>query len=425
MSPRPDCATAGSRPIPRRLALATPFLLAACGTVERGTAVPQTLQDRTQVLGIPNARFFPDTQAAALFEEFAAASRREAQHLGLPPDTDPRRLPPANLLALSGGSDHGAFGAGVLVGWTELGTRPEFKLVTGISTGALTAPLAFIGSSKDPVLREVYTAVGPDQIFRMRDWVSIPFADALTDTRPLREMLARHMNEATVAQIAEGYRQGRLLLIGTTNLDAMRGVIWNIGAIAASGRPGSAALIRDLMLASASVPTFFPPVMIDVEAEGRTWQEMHVDGGAMAQTFLYPPALTQGRNLRTGALARERRAWVIRNARLGGEWQQTERGLLPISGRAISSMIASSGQNDILRLQTNAVRDGIDFNLAYIREDFTLPWARPFDREWMRALFEYGRQRTLEGRTWESSHPALAAERTGSSSGTAADRRAR
>lgn len=408
MSPRQDRTAAATPRLSRRLALATPFALAACGTVERGTAVPQALQDHSQVLGIPNARFFPDTQAAALFEEFAAASRREAQHLGLPPDTDPRRLPPAHLLALSGGSDHGAFGAGVLVGWTELGTRPDFKLVTGISTGALTAPLAFIGSSKDPVLREVYTAVGPDQIFRTRDWLSIPFADALTDTRPLREMLARHMNEATVAQIAEAYGQGRLLLIGTTNLDAMRGVIWNIGAIAASGRPGAPALIRDIMLASASVPTFFPPVMVETEAEGRTWQEMHVDGGAMAQTFLYPPALTRGRNLRTGALARPRHAWVIRNARLGGDWQQTERGLIAISGRAISSMIASSGQNDLLRLQTNAERDGIDFNLAYIREDFTLPWVRPFDREWMRALFEYGRRAMLEGRAWSRSHPALA-----------------
>ncbi len=425
MSPRPDRTAVSPSSMSRRLSFAAPFLLAACGTIARGTAVPQALQDRAQVLGIPNARFMPDTQAAALFEEFAAASRREAQHLGLPADTDPRRLPPAHLLALSGGSDHGAFGAGVLVGWTELGTRPEFKLVTGISTGALIAPLAFIGSSKDPVLREVYTAVGPDQIFRTRDWLSIPFSDALADTRPLREMLARHVNEPTVAQIAEGYRQGRLLLIGTTNLDAMRGVIWNIGAIAASGRQGAAALIRDIMLASASVPTAFPPVMVEVEAEGRTWQEMHVDGGAMAQTFLYPPALTRGRNLRAGALARERHAWVIRNARLGGEWQETERDVLTIAGRAIASMIATSGQNDILRLQSNAERDGIDFNLTYIREDFTLPWARPFDREWMRALFEYGRRRTLEGRAWEGGHPSLVAARTGSSAGAAADWRAR
>lgn len=408
MSPHHERTAAVTPMLSRRLALATPLALTACATVERGSAVPQALQDRTQVLGIPNARFLPDTQAAALFEEFAAASRRETQHLGLPPDTDPRRLPPAHLLALSGGSDHGAFGAGVLVGWTELGTRPEFKLVTGISTGALSAPLAFIGPSKDPVLREVYTAVGPDQIFRTRDWLSIPFADALADTRPLRDMLVRHMNETTVTQIAEGYRQGRLLLIGTTNLDAMRGVIWNVGAIAASGRPGAAALIRDIMLASASVPILFPPVMIEVEAEGRTWHEMHVDGGAMAQTFLYPPALTQGRNLSNGALARARHAWVIRNARLGGEWQETERGVLPIGGRAISSMIATSGQNDILRLQTNAERDGIDFNLAYIREDFTLPWERPFDREWMRALFDYGRRATLDGRAWTRSHPALA-----------------
>jgi hypothetical protein len=153
-------------------------------------------------------------------------------------------------------------------------------------------------------------------------------------------------------------------------------------------------------------------VMIEAQAEGRTWQEMHVDGGATAQTFLYPPALTLGRNFRSGALARARHAWVIRNARLGGDWQQTERAVLPIAGRAVSSMIATSCQTDILRLQTNAERDGIDFNLAYIREEFSLPWAHPFDREWMRALFDYGRRTTLEGRAWMRSHPALAAARS-------------
>lgn len=410
-------------PLSRRLLLIAPVALAACGAVERGTAVPAALQDQVHVLDIPNGRFWADSQVAALREEVVAALRREAQHFGLPPNGDLRRLPPAHFLALSGGSDHGAFGAGLLIGWTELGTRPDFKLVTGISTGALIAPLAFIGSSKDYVLREVYTAVGPEQIFRQRDWFDIPFSDSLTDTRPLFAMISRHMDEATLAAVAEEYRKGRLLLIGTTNLDAMRPSLWNIGAIAASGHPGALDLVRKIMLASASVPTFFPPVMIEVEQNGRRFQEMHVDGGAIAQTFLYPPALTQGENLRSGMLARERHAWVIRNARLGAEWQQTERAVLSIAGRAITSMIAYSGQNDIMRLQTLSERDGVDFNLAYIQDDFTLPWERPFDREWMRALFEYGRRRTLEGRVWVNSHPLLAGRAPRPPSGASAGRR--
>jgi predicted acylesterase/phospholipase RssA len=406
-SPRSSHRRQGPRRVPRRLALGGLLGLAACGSIERGSAVPAASQDRATVLGIPNARFLADTQTDLLRDEVFAALRREAEHLGLPPGNDLRRMPPAHLLALSGGSDYGAFGAGVLVGWTETGTRPDFKLVTGVSTGALIAPLAFLGPSKDHVLREVYTATPADQIFRRRDWTSIPFSDAMTDTGPLFATISRHMDGPTLAQIAEEYRQGRMLLIGTTNLDAQRGVLWNIGAIAASRHPDALDLVRKVMLASASVPSVFPPVMIEVEADGRRWQEMHVDGGALAQTFLYPAALTRNENLRTGLLARERHAWVIRNARLGAEWQQTERGLLTIAGRAISTMISSSGHNDIVRLQALAERDGVEFSLAYIHEDFTQPWERPFDRDWMRALFDYGRTRALAGRAWVDTHPTF------------------
>jgi hypothetical protein len=379
--------------------------------MERGTAVPAILQDSATIPGIPNARFWGDTQVDALRAEVFAALDREARHLGLASGRDLRRLPQAHLLALSGGSDSGAFGAGVLVGWSETGTRPEFKLVTGVSTGALSAPLAFIGPSKDPVLREVYTGIGPDQIFRRRDWLSIPFSDSLTDTRPLLEMISRHVDVETLAAIAEEHGKGRALLIGTTNLDVMRPCIWNIGAIAASGQPDALNLVRRIMLASASVPAVFPPVMFEVNASGRRFQEMHVDGSAVAQTFLFLPGVTRATRDQSALAGRQQHAWVIRNARLGAEWQQTERAVLPIAGRAISSMIAYSGQNDVLRLQTQAERDGVDFNLAYIKEDFTLPWERPFDRAWMQALFENGRQRALEGRAWDHTAPLLAGGR--------------
>ena len=199
-------------------------------------------------------------------------------------------LPRVDFLALSGGSDDGAFGAGLLIGWTAAGTRPEFKLVTGVSTGALIAPFAFLGPSRDAQLREVYTAIGPKDVFSRRDLASLPWDDALSDTRPLYKLISRYADEGMMADIAREYRRGRLLLIGTTNLDVMRPVIWNIGAIAASGKPGALELIRHILLASASVPALFPPVLIEVEQGGPRFQEMHVDGGAVAQLFLYPPA---------------------------------------------------------------------------------------------------------------------------------------
>jgi hypothetical protein len=153
-----------------------------------------------------------------------------------------------------------------------------------------------------------------------------------------------------LAAIAREYAKGRVLLIGTTNLDEQRGVLWNIGAIAASGKPGAVELVRKLLLASAAVPGLFPPVMIDVELNGRHFQEMHVDGGATAQMFLYPPSIGLHLDLRQTGLARERHAYLIRNARLDPEWASTDRRLFSIVGRSINTMIYYAGYNDALRI---------------------------------------------------------------------------
>jgi predicted acylesterase/phospholipase RssA len=174
------------------------------------------------------------------------------------------------------------------VGWSGTGTRPSFKLVTGISTGALIAPFAFLGPAYDQQLRDVYTGIGPDDVYERRLLLSAIFSDALTSTDPLFHLIARYANADMLAAIAREYDRGRLLLIGTTNLDVQRPVIWNIGAIAKTGQPAALDLFRKILLASASVPGVFPPVLIDVEAAGAHYQEMHVDGGAAAQTFLIP-----------------------------------------------------------------------------------------------------------------------------------------
>ncbi|WP_431267690.1 patatin-like phospholipase family protein [Dankookia sp. P2] len=205
--------------------------------------------------GLPNARFWADTEVPELAEEALRALERERRQLGLGKSD---WLPPANLLALSGGSDDGAFGAGLLVGWTAAGDRPEFKLVTGVSTGSLIAPFAFLGPAYDQQLREVYTAIRPSDVFRRRGYLEIPFDEAMSDTQPLLGLISRNANEQMLAAIAREYDKGRLLLIGTTNLDVMRPIIWNIGAIAASGHPDALRLFRSILLASSAVPAVFP-----------------------------------------------------------------------------------------------------------------------------------------------------------------------
>jgi len=234
------------------------------------------------------------------------------------------------------------------------------------------------------------------------------FSESVVDTAPLFLLISRYANADMLTAIAEQYRKGRLLLIGTTDLDVQRPVIWNIGAIAASGRPEALDLVRKILLASAAVPGVFPPVLIDVEAVGQHYQEMHVDGGAVAQTFLYPPQIGILVNLRQGTLARERHAYVIRCGRLDPEWASVDRRLLSITGRAIATMIHYSGYNDVLRIYATARRDGVDYNLAYIGPDFTVEHRESFDPVYMRGLFDYGYQKAINGYRWHKAPPILA-----------------
>jgi patatin-like phospholipase len=368
---------------------------------ERTPAGPPELVDQATVLGLSDARAFPDTQADALVQIALQALQREHRALGT------GSLPPANYLGISRGSDNGAFGAGLLVGWTEAGTRPEFKLITGVSTGSLIAPFAFLGSAYDAQLRAVYTDVQPRDIFQKRFILNALFNDALADTAPLFKLISQYVNAEMLSAIARECEKGRLLLIGTTNLDEQRPVIWNIGAIAASGKPGALELFRKILLASAAVPGFFPPVMIETEAGDRRFQEMHVDGGAVAQMFLYPPSIRLQADARQELLHRERHIYLIRNSRLDPEWQSVDRDVLSIMDRAVSTMIHYSGYNDVLRIYATARRDHVDYNLAYIGEDFGVEHKEALDRAYMRTLFDYGYQRARPGYPWGKVPPNL------------------
>ena len=267
----------------------------------------------------------------------------------------------------------------------------------------LIAPFAYLGPAYDKQLRDVYTTISADDVFSQRGLIGGIFDDAMADTTPLWKLISRYVDEPMMADIAREYQKGRLLLIGTTDLDAQRPVLWNIGAIAASGNPGSLDLVRKILRASSAIPGFFQPVLIDVEVGGKAYQEMHVDGGAIAQMFLYPP------NIDASKIAkRERKAYLIRNARQDPEWAEVEPRTLSIAGRAISTMIHTSGSNDLVRIYFITQRDGVDYNLAYIGSDFSAPRAGDFDKAYMNALFDYAYQQARHGYSWKKAPPILA-----------------
>ena len=379
--------------------LAALLVLAGCGNINRLDPPPLAATQSLPILGIDNARFWPDADAAPLLREIRQLNERRTMAAG------PRQGPPArNFLALSGGGDNGAFGAGLLVGWTASGRRPGFDVVTGISAGALIAPFAFLGPAYDPQLREVFTEVAPHDVLRMGSLLrAVLFGEALADTSPLYRLIERHVNDAMLSAIATEYGRGRLLLIGTTNLDLGRPVLWNIGAIAASGHPQALDLFRRILLASASIPGAFPPVLVDVDLDGRAHQEMHVDGGAAIQMFLYPPTVSLPAQPRGRGAPVQRTAWVVRNGRLDTEWSATNRSILGIASRSASTLLHFSAVNDITRIFLTTQRDGVDFRLAYIGPDFGAPRGEPFDTAYMRALFDYGYRQGLQGDRWATS----------------------
>ncbi|HYG89454.1 MAG TPA: patatin-like phospholipase family protein [Azospirillum sp.] len=389
------------------LAMALGMLLSGCAMPERSTAVPRELQDRATVLGRSDLRYWVDRSSDTFLDAALASLQRERATLAAAGHGD--KLPTANFLAISGGGEDGAFGAGLLVGWTASGTRPELKGVTGVSTGALTAPFAFLGPAYDAQLKEVYTTISGKDVLQPRGYLAALLNDAMADNTPLRHLVSRYVDQRMLEAIAAEHAKGRVLLIATTNLDARRPVIWNVGAIAASGHPGALRLVHDLLVASAAIPGAFPPMMIETEVDGQRYQEMHVDGGTSAQVFLYPPSLDIHHGDREYGIKRERQLFVIRNARLDPDWAEVRRRTLEIATRSVSSLIQTQGVGDLYRIFIAAQRDGIDFNLAYIPETFTTELKEPFDTAYMNDLFNLGYALGSKGYQWAKTPPGYAA----------------
>lgn len=377
------------------LTISLPF--AGCATLERLPAAPAPLAGRAEPTVGP-LRYLVVRDPEPFVKEAQESLRKELAWRASQGQTGP--LPPTKLLAISGGGEDGAFTAGLLNGWTAHGDRPEFKAVTGVSTGALIAPFAFLGPRYDGALREIYTGVSQKDIFRKRNPISGFFGDAMADTTPLLELTGRYVDRPLLDAIAAEYAKGRVLLVGTTNLDTLEPVIWNMTAIAASKDPNALELFRKVLLASASIPGAFPPVMIDVQVDGVRYQEMHVDGGAMAQVFAYPPALHMGSIAAAKNVERARAVYVIRNARLDADWASVKRRTLTIASRAISALMQTQGIGDLYRIYLTTQRDGVAFNLAYIPRSFTARRAEQFDTTYMRALYKTGYDMAAKGFPW-------------------------
>lgn len=347
---------------------------------------PFTVADQAAaaVPGFPNVRVWGDT--AADFQKV------------LPPSNGP-------WLAMSGGGADGAFAAGVLTGWTQSGKRPDFTVVTGVSIGALIAPYAFLGSKFDDELRNAITTITGADIFEDR-----PTHESFLDTWPLRRLIEKRVTPELVAGIAAEHKKGRRLLVVTTNVDAGRRVVWDMGAIAQKGDAAAVKLFRDVLLASSAIPGFFTPVLMEVEANGKTFQEMHIDGSVTSPFFVAPEALLEpGSTVRLPATD----LYIVLNARLSPDFYPPERTTVGILSRLIGVVLKAGLRAEAMLFAANAQRLGMPIHIAQVSDSFQHPAHGLFDEKYMNALFEHGAERARNGTAFDPISQATPELRTG------------
>lgn len=366
----------------------------ACASLPR---TPYTEADATMGLpmGIPNVRIWADGSLAEL--EPALRKFRETR--------DRAGFHDYSIMAISGGGEDGAYGAGLLNGWSHTGTRPEFSVVTGVSTGALIAPFAFLGPAYDEQLAEVYTKTDFRDILTGNPVAGL-FRDGVYSTDPLRRMVAKYVDAALLAKVAEQHRRGRRLLVLTTNLDAQRPVMWDMGAIANSGNPRALELFREVLVGSASIPGAFEPMMIDVVRDGRTFQEMHVDGGTTMQVLAVPTKIAAAGGDFAGS-ARSRSFYVLLNKKFSPDFDLTKRSTFVIAARGFDTLMKSDTYGTVLDSYRFAQKYKYRFQLGFIPDTFTMKEQGVFERSYMNALFRVGYEAGLRGGDWHAVPPGL------------------
>ena len=389
-----------------RLALVCAFLcLAGCAILPRN-AVPMDLMGTAVIPGMPEIRAPSGQISAAMMSDLARSFDQESpSDFPIGPDGYVHYA----HLALSGGGANGAFGAGLLNGWTKMGHRPVFKIVTGVSTGALMAPYVFLGPEYDGALRQFYTTTASHNIFRLLSIVpQLLGGESLADTGPLRVIIEQTVDAEFLRAVAQAHDSGRRLYIGTVDLDSQRFVVWNMGLIATNGRSGALELFRSIMLASASVPIAFPPVFFDVEAGGRRYDEMHVDGSVGFNVFYTGGAFSfSAARADVGRGQGREDIFVIHNGQLLPVPATTSRSLRSIAMRAFVLAAKSKTIGDLFRIYAVSLRESAGFKWITIPEGAELSGNQLFDPVVMSQLYEIGYQKALAGPPWSTDPPGL------------------
>ncbi len=304
---------------------------------------------------------------------------------------------PVHVLALSGGGAGAAFGAGALVGWTGRGTRPDFEIVTGVSSGALIAPFAFLGPAWDEQLTDIFSGERTKKLLQPH-WLTVLFHTSVYRGKPLHDLVDRYVTDELLRAVAAEAAKGRQLLVATTDLDKEQTVIWNLGVIAAQGGEGARRLFRDVIIASSSIPGVYPPVIIRVARQGAEFDEMHVDGGTTSALFIAPEVanmLPFDAETLHGA-----EVYIIVNGQFGASTRTTPVRLVPIVQRSLSTLLQSTSRAAVEVAAGLTQRSGMQLRVTQIPNEY--PYSGPLDVEpvRMRALYDYGVRCALQGQLW-------------------------
>lgn len=382
------------------------FMCSGCATLRH--PVPKDLIGKAQVSDMPEIRTIFGIPNP-LLQESLLRSLKEEDPGDYPLDSEGNKV--YSLLAISGGAANGAYGAGLLKGWSDEGSRPKFKVITGVSTGAIIAPLVFLGKDYDPMIEELYTTMSTKDVMRAKGPLQVLFGDSLDSNRPLKKQLDKYVSDEIIEGVAREHKRGRRLFVGTTHLDAQRFVIWDMGAIAARG---DIELFRKVILASAAIPVIFPPVKMHVEADGCAYDEIHVDGGTITQVFTIYKVLEN-----TAGMAKELgidpskikgTIYIIRNGYVNPGYKVVKDNLPSLASCASDTMINSQGVGDIYRIYVFMKKRGNDYNLAFIPGDFRPEAKQMFDPCEMKKLFDKGYQDAINGYKWHKVPPGLESE---------------
>jgi hypothetical protein len=380
----------------RALVLLAALLIGACSFIPRDSFTAQE-QSIAVIPGIQGARFWVDGTNGEL-DDFLRGSVLASPN---------KSSGSFDVLAISGGAFDGAYGAGVISGWTATGTRPAFAIVTGVSAGALIAPLAFLGPGYDDEIKEAFSGGVADILGDLGGIFSL-LGTSDVRRQHLVDLVDKFVDERLLRAIAAEHKRGRRLFIVTTNLDAQRGVVWDMGAIAAAG-PAYRNLFRDVLVASASIPGVFGPTYIEAEANGHRFREMHVDGGATTQVFILPDVvLATGMGL-SGPKGASTRIWVVINNYLSPQFEVVEAGILPTISRSFSTLIKNDAKDTLFATANYVGRER--FNLTWIDVGFdewqkANPGVSPgFNTPYMQLLYRYGYEKALSEHLWMKEVP--------------------